>query len=82
MAAGSARRASASPGGADGPGFVPLLVDGVPASLADERPVEAKPAPETGAIIEVEVAGLTVRLPAEMTAARIAAAVSALKGLT
>lgn len=72
----------ALPGEADGPGFVPLVVDGKAVDLADERPVEAKPAPETGAVIEVEVAGLVVRLPAEMAAARIAAVVSALKGLT
>ena len=72
----------ALPGEADGPGFVPLVVDGKAVDLADERPVEAKPTPETGAVIEVEVVGLVVRLPAEMAAARIAAVVSALKALT
>src|SRR5690625_1592946 len=72
----------ALPGDADSPGFVPLLVDGTTVGLADERPVEAKPAPETGAVIEVEVAGLVVRLPAEMAAAWVAAVVSALKALT
>ncbi|MDF2097528.1 IS66-like element accessory protein TnpA [Aquibaculum arenosum] len=71
----------ALPGEADGPGFVPLVVDGKAVDLADERPVEAKPTPETGAVIEVEVVGLVVRLPAEMAAARIAAVVSALKAL-
>lgn len=72
----------ALPGNADGPGFVPLLVDGDTAEVADEGPVEAKPTPRTGAVIEVEVAGIVLRLPAETAAARIAAVVSALKALT
>lgn len=70
----------ALPWGADGPGFGPLVDDDDMGSCsADEGPAEAKPHLGTGAVIEVEVAGGVLRVPAEMAVARTAAVVSALK---
>lgn len=67
----------ALPGDADAPGFVPLQVEGDPEAAG----AETEPLREMSYVIEIEVAGLVVRLPAEMAAARIAAVVSALRAL-
>lgn len=70
------------PWAAEGPGFVPVVVEGDSGDAgADEAPAPAIPSPGMSGVIEVELPGVVLRLPAETAPAGIAAVVSALKAL-
>jgi transposase len=57
----------------EGPSFIPLVVEKTPAARSAPPCLDARS-------VEIEIAGVVVRLPPESSAARIGAVVAALRG--
>jgi transposase len=77
-----ARRPGAESAGAEGPNFVPAVVDAAPAEGAVVRRERkrARRADRTSGVIEVEIAGVTVRVGRGAEAKTVAAVLRALRG--